>query len=146
MQYHLLWNVWGAFLAAAAVTLGLVSLVALIILVGNDPTRADAWVWGLAAASVVGDLVGVVSGPRRPRGLRLAAASWGLRVASAVALILLVPDAQGLVVLGYVLAASAVVSLPDAIGLWPGPIGVYLPPRPRGSSRPKGAGSTGPTV
>lgn len=123
MPYHLLWSLWSSILALGASVVGLVSLVTLIIVVGGDPTRADAWVWGLAAAWVVGDLVGTASTPRRgPRGLRLAAVLWLVQTVGAVALILLASETQGLMVLGYALAAGAVVQLPDAIGLWPGPI------------------------
>lgn len=123
MPYYLLWDAWKALLGAVTLIVGLGALVGLLYLVAQDPTRADAWVWGLGAATVVSHLVGAVSeGNHHRRRPRLRALYWVLQVICAGVLLGLDHGAQGLVVLGYVAAASVVVELPSALGLWPGPI------------------------
>lgn len=122
MPYHLLWKMWSTLLVTVAVVVGMGSLGVLIYLVVSEPTRADAWVWGLAAATLMGDLAAAVYGLRLQRGLRLTAVGWLVQVAAAVLLVCSSSHTQGLVVLGYVFAASAMLNLPYALGLWPGPI------------------------
>lgn len=120
MLRDVLWELWSAALAVMALGASLVATLGLIWLVVTDPGRADVWVWGLAALSVAGDVVAAVRQDRRPSHRpRLAGLGWLASLVLGVLLILGAGGAGGVVVIGCVLVAKAVVDLPDAIGLWP---------------------------